>query len=242
MARLRTKTISRRTVEALEVEKDTVFWDSELSGFGVRVYPSGSKVYVVQTRAGGKPAKRVTVGRHGVIGAAEARRRAALIVARIKVGEEAVAEPLSAKRIEGPTVAALARRWLEDHVAVRCKPKSAETYRRVVGRHIEPALGAMPALAVGHGDVTELHQSLRDTPVMANRTVDVLSRIYNAAADRGLIPQATIRAGWWRRTVSAGVSASSPTRSCGAWAGCWTKRRPARSSRRMRWRRSGCCC
>ena len=42
MARLRTKTISRRTVEALEVEKDTMFWDSELAGFGVRVYPSGS--------------------------------------------------------------------------------------------------------------------------------------------------------------------------------------------------------
>ena len=38
MARFRTKTISRRTVEALKVEKDTVFWDRELRGFGVRVY------------------------------------------------------------------------------------------------------------------------------------------------------------------------------------------------------------
>ena len=53
MARLETRTISRRTVKALRVEKDTVFWDSELSGFGVRVYPPGSKYYVVQTRAGG---------------------------------------------------------------------------------------------------------------------------------------------------------------------------------------------
>ncbi|MYG68345.1 MAG: DUF4102 domain-containing protein, partial [Gammaproteobacteria bacterium] len=42
--------ISGRTVSALKVEKDTVFWDSELSGFGVRVYPTGSKYYVVQTR------------------------------------------------------------------------------------------------------------------------------------------------------------------------------------------------
>ena len=33
MARFRTKTISRRTVEALKVEKDTVFWDRELHGF-----------------------------------------------------------------------------------------------------------------------------------------------------------------------------------------------------------------
>ena len=77
MARFGKKTISRRTVEALKVEKDTVFWDSELSGFGVRVHPSGRKVYIVQTRARGKAAKRVTVGRHGVITAEEARRRAA---------------------------------------------------------------------------------------------------------------------------------------------------------------------
>ena len=54
MARLNSRTISRRTVEALPVgECETVFWDRELSGFGVRVYPSGSRVYLVQTRAGG---------------------------------------------------------------------------------------------------------------------------------------------------------------------------------------------
>ena len=33
MATVRRKTISRRMVEALKVEKDTVFWDSELTGF-----------------------------------------------------------------------------------------------------------------------------------------------------------------------------------------------------------------
>ena len=33
MAKLQHKTISKRTVGALKVEKDTVFWDSELIGF-----------------------------------------------------------------------------------------------------------------------------------------------------------------------------------------------------------------
>ncbi len=190
MARFETKTISRRTVEALKVGKDTVFWDSELSGFGVRVYPSGSKYYVVQTRAGGRAAKRVTVGRHGVVTAEEARRRAALIIARIKAGEEPVPEPMSARLAGGPTVAELARAYLEEHVAVRCKPKTVEMYGQAVRKHILPALGRMPALAVGHVHVSELHHKLRDTPFMANRVVDVLSRIYNAAGDRGLIPEA----------------------------------------------------
>ena len=93
MARVRKKTISRRTVEALRVEKDTVFWDRELTGFGVRVYPSGRKVYIAQARAKGKAAQRVTVAPHGVISPEEARRRAALIISRIKAGEEPVPEP-----------------------------------------------------------------------------------------------------------------------------------------------------
>ena len=145
---------------------------------------------MAQTRAGGKAAKRVTVGRHGVVTAEEARRRAALILARIKAGEEPAAEPLAARPAEGPTVAELARRWLDEHVAVRCKPKTESTYRLIVDKHILPALGKMPAQAVGHARVTELHHRLCATPVMANQVVDTLSRIYYAAGDRGQIPEA----------------------------------------------------
>ena len=183
MARLETRTISRRTVKALRVEKDTVFWDSELSGFGVRVYPPGSKYYVVQTRAGGAAAKRVTVGRHGVITPEEARRRAALIIARIKAGEEPVPEPLALRLADGPTVADLAARYLDEHVAARCKPKTAAMYRLIVEKHI------VPALAVGQARVTELHHGLSETPVMANQVVDRLSWIFNTAEDRGLVPE-----------------------------------------------------
>ena len=120
MAKLNRRSISRRTVEALKVEKDTVFWDRDLPGFGIRVYASGTKMYVVQSRTKGKSV-RVTVGRHGVISADEARRRAARIVNRIKAGEDPVPEPLPARLAGGPTVAGLAARYMEKHVAVRCK-------------------------------------------------------------------------------------------------------------------------
>ena len=191
MARFRTRTISRRTVEALKTDRDTMFWDRELPGFGVRVHPSGRKVYVAQTRARGKAAKRVTVGVHGVLTAEEARRRAALIIARIKAGEEPVPEPMAVKLAEGPTVAEIAERYLEEHVAVRCKPKTASMYRLVVEKYIVPRLGKRPALAVGHKEVTELHHALSAKPIMANHVVDTLSRIYNAAEDRGQIPEAS---------------------------------------------------
>ena len=189
MAKLKRTTISRRTVDRLKADKDTVFWDSELLGFGVRVYPTGRKVYVVQTRAGGKDGKRVTVGRHGVITAEEARRRAALIVARIKAGEEPMPEPMAVTLANGPTVADLAAVYLDQVVAVRLKPASAKAYRGVIEKHILPALGRKPALSLDHAAVAALHHGLAETPAMANRAVEMLFRIYRAAEERELIPE-----------------------------------------------------
>ena len=189
MAKLDRTTISRRTVERLKADKDTVFWDSELLGFGVRVYPTGRKVYVVQTRAGGKDGKRVTVGRHGVISAEEARRRAALIVSRIKAGEEPIPEPMAVALANGPTVADLAAMYVKEVVAVRLKPASAKSYRGVIEKHILPALGRKPAQSVDHATVSAFHHGLSKTPAAANRAVEMLFRIYRAAEERELIPE-----------------------------------------------------
>ena len=146
MAVLQTRKLSDRTVAALSVERDTVFWDRELTGFGVRVYLTGGKVFVAQARGpdgSDNPHKgrRITVGRHPVLSAEQARQRAALIIARVKAGEEPLPLPLPAKYHGGLTVTDLARRYLEEHVGVRCKPKTQRTARSVVNRHVVPALG-----------------------------------------------------------------------------------------------------
>ena len=87
MSQRQERTISKRTVDALSVEdRDTIFWDRDLQGFGVRIYPSGQKVYVVQSR-GPRGSRRVTLGRHGQITADQARQRAAGIIDRIKSGQ-----------------------------------------------------------------------------------------------------------------------------------------------------------
>ena len=70
------ETLTTRIVEALPVpERETVLWDRELSGFGVRVHPSGSKVYMVHKRINGK-SRRVTIGSHEVWSLDDARREA----------------------------------------------------------------------------------------------------------------------------------------------------------------------
>ena len=99
-----------------------------MTGFGVRVYPTGGKVYIAQARGPDGP-KRMTVGRHDVLHADQARQRAALIIARIKAGEEPVPLPLAARTNGGPTVPDLAApdlaaRYLEEHFEVKLKPNT----------------------------------------------------------------------------------------------------------------------
>ncbi len=184
MARLQYRTISKRTVDRLSAEgKDAVFWDRELSGFGVRVYPSGTKVYVVQTRAQGK-STRIAIGRHGVISADQARRKAALLIARIKAGEDPSPAPsASATR---PTVANLAERYLAEHVAVRCKPRTAEAYRWLVAKFVLPELGTLAIEAVEREHIAALHHRHRGTPYQANRILEVVRKMFNLAEAWGL--------------------------------------------------------
>ena len=165
MAKLEYKTLSNRTVEKLKVEKDTVFWDHELTGFGIRVYPTGGKVYVAQARGPGGteachggPARRTRRGAGASEGGLDHR-------AGQGGGGTVAPEPISAMKLaRGSTVAELARRFLEEHVSVRCKPSTMKSTRTVVNRHIVPALGKLPLEAVSRARVMELHDELYADP------------------------------------------------------------------------------
>ncbi len=176
--------ITKRTVDALGVEgKDAVFWDRDLRGFGVRVYATGRKVYVVQTRGPNGP-KRVSLGLHEEISAEQARKEAAPVIDRIKRGKDPVPAPPEPEI----TVAGLAERYLRAHVAVHCKASTTRLYRGVLDNHILPELGGMALSAVGRGHLAALHYRLRDTPRMANEAVKVLSKMFSLAEAWNLAP------------------------------------------------------
>ena len=67
----------RRSIDRLTVsDKDAVFWDRDLPGFGVRVHATGRKVYVVQSR-GPAGLKRVTLGPYAGISIEDRRQETA---------------------------------------------------------------------------------------------------------------------------------------------------------------------
>jgi hypothetical protein len=68
--------ITKRVVEAAEAqEKDYLIWDDELPGFGLRVFSSGKRSYVIQYRTKGR-SRRYTIGLHGAWAPETARREA----------------------------------------------------------------------------------------------------------------------------------------------------------------------
>ena len=177
-------TITGCTVDGLAVEgRDRIFWDREVSGFGVRVYPSGRKIYVVQSRGPGG-IKRVSLGRHGELAPDRARRRAADLIDRIKRGKVEV--PEAPRPVF--TVADLAKRYMETYVAVNCNAHTRGLYQGSLDNHILPALGARAVTDVGRAEIAALHYRLRATPRAANRALMVLSKMFSLAEAWGLAP------------------------------------------------------
>ena len=182
MAKTQLQSITKRTVESLSVaDKDEVFWDRDLPGFGVRVYPSGAKVFVVQCRGSGR-SQRATLGRYGLMTVEQARRQAALTIARIKNGEDVnpKAEP-EPETGSTQTVAKAAERYLNEHVAIHCRETSARMYRRLLNKFILPAHGDVQVREVTRQHVLDLHLKLQHIPYQANRVLEIQSKIFNLA-------------------------------------------------------------
>ena len=105
--------------------RDTILFDRTLPGFGLRVHPSGRKVYIVQARIEGR-SRRIVIARHGEMELAEARRRARDTLARIRAGENPSEERRRARRT--PDFNAFAEEYLRRR-APHMKPSGRKTVR-----------------------------------------------------------------------------------------------------------------
>lgn len=101
-------------------------WHSELRGFGVRLKLSGIRSYLVQYRNAHGRSKRMTIGEHGRLTAEEARKQARLILAEVEKGGDP-AETRDAAR-KAPTIGEFIERYLNDHVAMKMRPKSGACF------------------------------------------------------------------------------------------------------------------
>lgn len=178
--------LTKRSIDALDPRGSDYFvWDDEIKGFGVRVLPSGRKTFVAQYRSGGVQ-RRVKLGIYGAVTPDQARIRARQTLGEVAGG----GNPAEAIRIHrrAPTVAAVCDRFLNEYVVQRCKPTTQREYTRSVALFIKPAFGPRKIGDIVRTDVAALHHRMRHIPYQANRTLGVLSKMFNLAEVWGLRP------------------------------------------------------
>lgn len=178
--------LTKSVVEALRSEATPYFvWDNQVIGFGVRVMPSGVRTYQVQYRKGGRT-RRSSIGRHGVVTADQARMRARELLGLVAMGRNPVEELAQHRR--QPTVALLCDRFMAEHAGQHCKPSTRRNYHQIIELYIKPVLGPIKVNEVERKDAAELHLRLGDRRYQANRTLAVLSKMFNLAEVWGLRP------------------------------------------------------
>jgi integrase len=176
--------ITKRAVDALQCPagRDRDFlWDDALAGFGVAAFPSGKKVYVAQFRKDGR-SRRVAIGEHGRLTPDEARSQAKTILGAVETGADPIAERRAAREVR--TFKAVADDFLALHVAAKRKGRTGAEYQRILQAHIAPAIGSKRIVDVRRADLARLHGKLADRPYEANRTLAVVSAVWNWAARR----------------------------------------------------------
>ena len=171
--------INKRFVDLVSItDKDQVYWDDELKGFGIRIRVSGKKYYIVQTRHNGRQRK-YTIGPHGPITCEQARAKALEVLSLLKSGKDPI--EANAKLRRSLTMKQLGEKFLTEYVPLHCKPSTQKEYKRNVELFINPAIGKKKVLEIVRKDITKLHMEYAQIPYQANRTLGVLSKMFNLA-------------------------------------------------------------
>jgi integrase len=183
--------ITKRVVDAAHYDRKTgaqYVWDSLLTGFGLRLYPSGRKVYIVAYRAAGVQ-RFLTLGRHGELTPDQARDLAAEVLLRVRQGGDP-SEERQAYR-EAPTMADLAERYMEEHARPHKKPSSILNDKLAWKNHILPALGRRKVADVTREEIARFHRSKVKMPYGANRVLALLSNAFKLAEMWGWRPDSS---------------------------------------------------
>ena len=170
--------------KAAPLQKTYVLRDAEISGFSLRIYPSGRKAFFFRYRVGGGRGGQIReprIGDFGELTPAEARNIALDWAASVRRGGDPMAE--RTKQRQSPIMSDLFDKYLSDHAQRHKKPASLINDTRMIEKSLRPIFGSKRVLSVSRQDIRAYHAGLEATPYEANRRLALLSKMFSFAAD-----------------------------------------------------------
>jgi integrase len=157
-----------------------ITYDDAVKGFGVRITAAGGRAFILNYRRklDGRE-RRITIGSFPDWGTTAAREEAKRLKRAIDGGADPVGE--QEENRAAATIADLCARFERDYLP-RKRPSTQRVYRQQIRTDILPAFGKMKVAAASHADIDGFHHRLSArAPTHANRSLAVLSRMFNLA-------------------------------------------------------------
>ena len=159
-----------------------VVWDTEVPGFGLRIYPSGRKAWLLSYRAQGRK-RLLTLASFGVLTLKQARDQARQQLAVLLDG----VDPADTRQKERSmqSFSRLCDDFL-DHA--REHKKTAVQDARRIEKYLRPRWGSRQASAISHNDAVQLHREIgKSARYQANRVLALVRRMFVLGAKWGFV-------------------------------------------------------
>jgi len=185
--------LTKSAIDALKPgPKDVVVWDLSLPGFGVKVTPTGRKVFIAlyRTRGGRSRLRKYTIGPYGRVTLHHARAAAQRVFAARLDGRDPAAEKLELRRRQVvDRVDDLIEAFIADHLAGL---RSGGAVSRLLRREVLPCWGARSVHDIKRRDISDLvfEAARQRTPhsAQAAQSSQAVLQLVLGPGDAGVFP------------------------------------------------------
>lgn len=162
-----------------------VYWDEQLECFGLRIYPSGRRVYVCAYRVLRRK-RLASLGRADVLTLEQARKKALTYLGKAANHEDPKAQWDAQRQLK--SVAELVSAYVENHA--KKKKKDWKGDESALRRRVLPTLATRLAASLVSADIEPIHAEVgTEHPYAANNLLDVVRKMFNWGRVAGWVPK-----------------------------------------------------
>ena len=170
---------------------DTVFWDDDIAGFGLRIRQGGTRTWIYRYRLGDKQ-RSITLGSATAVPLAKARANAGQLEAKVRLGGDPALDKQVAVIEANSTLGPLVNQYLEERKA-EWRPNSLRQVKLHLLHHAK-RLHGLPISAVSQRSISSLLTDIaKEHPVTSNRVRTSLATFLSWVIRQGIkLPEGNV--------------------------------------------------